>query len=218
MSRHFFDLESDTLRYVDTEGTELEDAATIRSEALRFLASVFKDAIPEAGRGTLVVKVRDQRQRVILKTTLTLQEDWIENTGIESASSQGLCVLVVEDERLARMHAMDVIADAGFKAVEACNADEAIAILEVRPDIQVMFTEVLMPGSMNGLQLARYVRDRWPPIKIIATSGGLAVSDDQLPEGGVFLPKPYTRHRVATAIREFTGQIQQRRICDARYP
>src|SRR5664279_3394362 len=92
-------------------------------------------------------------------------------------------VLIVEDEFLLRMGAAEMIGDAGFDVVEAASADEAIAILEARPDIRVIFTDIQMPGSMDGLKLARFVRDRWPPIKIIATSGLVTVKDDDLPEG-----------------------------------
>lgn len=80
-------------------------------------------------------------------------------------------VLVVEDDFLLRMDAVDMVRAAGFEAVEAGNADEAISILEARPNIHVVFTDIQMPGSMDGLKLAKFVRDRWPPIKIVATSG-----------------------------------------------
>jgi CheY-like chemotaxis protein len=80
-------------------------------------------------------------------------------------------VLIVEDEFLLRMDAVDMIAAAGFEVVEAINADDAIEILESRPDITAVFTDIQMPGTMDGLKLARAVRGRWPPVKIIATSG-----------------------------------------------
>jgi two-component system, response regulator PdtaR len=114
-------------------------------------------------------------------------------------------VLIVEDELLIRMNAAEMIGGAGFDVVEASNADEAIAILEARPEIHAVFTHIQMPGSMDGLKLARFVRDRWPPIKIIATSGNFAPRDGDLPEGGVFLPKPYTLANIAGALRELTG-------------
>ncbi len=113
-------------------------------------------------------------------------------------------VLVVEDEFLLRMDAADVIAAAGFEVVEAANADEAIEILESRSDITVVFTDIQMPGSMDGLKLARAVRGRWPPIKIIATSGLVNVGDVDLPEGGRFLPKPYSPAQVTGVLRELT--------------
>jgi CheY-like chemotaxis protein len=114
-------------------------------------------------------------------------------------------VLVVEDEFLLRLDAVDMIAAAGFEAVEAANADEAIEILEARRDITVVFTDIQMPGSMDGLKLARAVRGRWPPIKIVATSGHLHVGEKELPEGGRFLPKPYSPTQVTGVLRELIG-------------
>ena len=80
-------------------------------------------------------------------------------------------VLVVEDEPLMLMDALDLVTGAGFEAIGAKNADEAILILENRNDIRVVFTDVNMPGSMDGIKLAHAVRNRWPPIEIIVTSG-----------------------------------------------
>jgi CheY-like chemotaxis protein len=114
-------------------------------------------------------------------------------------------VLVVEDESLLRMMAVEIIEEAGFDAVEAGNAADAILLLESRADIRVIFTDIQMPGSMNGLKLAAAVRGRWPPIKIIATSGQYAIRDGDLPEGGIFLAKPYTSERISIALRELTG-------------
>ena len=111
-------------------------------------------------------------------------------------------VLIVEDEFLLRMDAVDMIGGAGFEVIEAANADEAIEILEARRDITVVFTDVQMPGSMDGLRLAEAVHGRWPPIKIIATSGHVHVSDTDLPEGGRFLSKPYSPMQVMGVLRE----------------
>ncbi|HEY6519449.1 MAG TPA: response regulator [Roseiarcus sp.] len=110
-------------------------------------------------------------------------------------------VLVVEDEPMMLMDALDLVTDAGYEAVGAKNADEAIHILESRDDIRVVFTDVNMPGSMDGIKLAHAVRNRWPPIEIIVTSG-LELEDVQglLPERGVFFPKPYTPAQVASAL------------------
>jgi CheY-like chemotaxis protein len=113
-------------------------------------------------------------------------------------------VLIVEDEFLLRMNTADIIGDAGFDVVEAGNADEAIAILETRLDIHVVFTDVQMPGSMDGLKLAKFVRGRLPPIKIVATSGFVNVGKDDLPEGGRFVPKPYRPEYVVATLRELT--------------
>ena len=113
-------------------------------------------------------------------------------------------VLIVEDEALLRMNAVDIVHQAGFDVIEASTADEAIEILEARDDIGVVFTDIQIPGSMDGLKLARAVRGRWPPIRIIATSGRLRLSSDDLPEGGRFLPKPYSPHQVVSLLNELT--------------
>jgi CheY-like chemotaxis protein len=113
-------------------------------------------------------------------------------------------VLIVEDELLLRMDAVDMMGAAGFEAIEAGTADEAIEILEARPDISVVFTDIQIPGSMDGLKLARAIRGRWPPIKIVATSGRLQVRETDLPEGGRFLPKPYSPREVTRVLRELT--------------
>lgn len=114
-------------------------------------------------------------------------------------------VLVVEDEPLLRMNAVDIVEEAGFTVIEASNADDAIAILESRDDIRVVFTDIQIPGSMDGLKLAHAVRGRWPPIRIIATSGRVKVSGDDLPDGGRFLGKPYTSSEVARLLAELTA-------------
>ena len=80
-------------------------------------------------------------------------------------------VLVVDDEVLVRTVAVDMVEQAGFEVIEASNADEAIRILESRQDIRAVFTDIQMPGSMDGLRLAQSVRDRWPPVALIVTSG-----------------------------------------------
>jgi CheY-like chemotaxis protein len=80
-------------------------------------------------------------------------------------------VLIVEDEMMLRMRAVDIVEDAGFSPIEAVSADEALSILESRSDISLLFTDIQMPGSMGGLKLAHAVHDRWPAIKIILVSG-----------------------------------------------
>lgn len=114
-------------------------------------------------------------------------------------------ILIVEDELLLRMDSAEMIENAGFEVVQAGNADEAIAILQARPAIHVVFTDIQMPGSMDGLKLAQFVRDRWPPIKIVATSGRVRVGALDLPVGSVFLPKPYRGAQVVATLREMTS-------------
>jgi CheY-like chemotaxis protein len=124
---------------------------------------------------------------------------------VENSATRQPVILIVEDEFLLRMNAAEMIGDAGFDVVEAGNADEAIAVLEARPDIHVVFTDIQMPGSMDGLKLARFVRGRWPPIKIVATSGLVRVRKADLPEGSRFLPKPYRPEQIVAALRDLTA-------------
>jgi two-component system, response regulator PdtaR len=109
-------------------------------------------------------------------------------------------VLVVEDDPLLRLDAMDLVEETGLMAVEAVDADHAMTILETDPDIRVLFTDVDMPGSMDGLRLAHLVHRRWPPMAIVVTSGHLCVDGRTLPENGLFFAKPYRSRLVQEAI------------------
>src|SRR5215467_4906465 len=122
---------------------------------------------------------------------------------MSSSSPSPVYVLVVEDEFLNRLHAVNLVEDAGYKAIEASNAKEAIAILEARKDIRIVFTDVDMPGTMDGLKLAHVIRTRWPPIELIVTSGYFHLCDADLPERGRFFPKPYRDRDIVSAIRHF---------------
>jgi two-component system, response regulator PdtaR len=115
-------------------------------------------------------------------------------------------VLVVEDEVLLRWTAIAIIEDAGFDAVEAGTGMEAISLLEKRDDIQTVFTDVEMPGSVNGLQLAHLIRTRWPTINIIATSGRLRIRGDDLPIGARFFHKPYAVVHLTDTLKELMEQ------------
>jgi len=110
-------------------------------------------------------------------------------------------VLVVEDEALIRISALHIVEEAGFTALEACNADEAIKFLESRDDIRAVFTDIKMPGSMDGWKLAGAVRGRWPPIHLIVASA-LFPNGGDLPANGVFIPKPYTAEQITAALYE----------------
>jgi len=90
-------------------------------------------------------------------------------------------ILVVEDELLLRLTAVGIATEAGFQALSAATADEAISILEARADMHLVFTDVQMPGSMDGLRLAHAIRDRWPPVELIVTSGRAHIPADDLP-------------------------------------
>lgn len=111
-------------------------------------------------------------------------------------------VLVVEDDDLVRLCAADMLADAGFDVVEAFNADEAWGILQVRSDIGVLFTDIDMPGSMCGLVLAERVHRHRPDIRLVLTSGRQRFGDDEIPDAGRFVPKPYAAEQVVQAIHQ----------------
>lgn len=117
-------------------------------------------------------------------------------------SNPRIAVLVVEDEALIRLAAMDLVESAGYEAVEARNADEAIRILGARTDIRVVFTDVDMPGTMDGLKLAHFIRDRWPPIKLVVASGMKILAESQLPKGSRFFSKPYEDSSIVSALTE----------------
>jgi CheY-like chemotaxis protein len=110
-------------------------------------------------------------------------------------------VLIVEDEFLVREVVQVELEDVGYEVVVADNADAAIAILEARTDIRLVFTDIDMPGSMDGLRLAACVRDRWPPVHIIITTG--KVRPQEIPANALFIPKPYIGRTVVDAIRTF---------------
>ena len=118
-------------------------------------------------------------------------------------------VLVVEDEVLIRMNAVQMVEDADFAAIEACNADEAIAILEVRSDVGAVFTDITMAGSMDGLRLVHAINRRWPLTHLIVTSGMHLVEKTNMPTNGRFIAQPYTPHKVevVSALRELFGHI-----------
>jgi CheY-like chemotaxis protein len=109
-------------------------------------------------------------------------------------------VLVVEDDPIIRMVATHFVADAGYEALEARSADEAIRILEARSDVHLVFTDVEMPGTIDGLKLAHYIRDRWPPIRLIVVSGKTLVTESRLPLGARFFPKPYDESALVVAM------------------
>ena len=116
-----------------------------------------------------------------------------------TSEPQGLStavVLVVEDSPLILMTALDLVTTAGFEGVGAASADEAIAILEARSDIRLVFTDVEMPGSIDGLKLAHYIRNRWPPIHLIVASGRTILEESQLPIGSSFFSKPYDHNTI----------------------
>jgi two-component system, response regulator PdtaR len=113
-------------------------------------------------------------------------------------------VLVVQDHPLVRIGVLEVIIEAGFETLEASSAVEAIRILEARPDIHLVFTDAEMPGTMDGVELAHYIRNRWPPVKLIVVSGNGVTDPQALPGGARFFHKPY---RETSIVEAMTGML-----------
>jgi CheY-like chemotaxis protein len=112
-------------------------------------------------------------------------------------------ILVVDDDALVRLGLVDLLESAGLSVVEATNADEAISVLKGRGDIKVVVTDVDMPGSMDGIKLAHFVRDKWPPIHLIVVSGVSRADAKTLPSGTLFIGKPYEDRQMLGSVRRF---------------
>jgi two-component system, response regulator PdtaR len=144
--------------------------------------------------------VRDGQAVAVSKDLLLINGTAVQ----ERASADAKCVLVVEDEPLLLLMAGDMVEEAGLLPLFAGNADAAIRILESRDDIGVVFTDVRMPGTMDGLRLAAAVRDRWPPIRLMVVSGHL-VQEPELPDDARFFRKPYPTAEIISTLRELAG-------------
>jgi two-component system, response regulator PdtaR len=114
-------------------------------------------------------------------------------------------VLIVEDEVLLRIHAVDFMEQFGFAVYAARNADAAVVLLERHDDIRALFTDINMPGSMDGLMLAHYVHGRWPPLHLIITSGLASPRTEDMPLGSEFVGKPYQLEKVTNRLRVMIG-------------
>src|SRR5436305_340904 len=124
-------------------------------------------------------------------------------------------VLVVEDEMVLRLRAVDIVEDAGFTAVEAVSADEALAILESRSDISLLFSDIQMPGSMDGLMLAHAAHERWPAIKIILVSGQVRLYDADKPADSRFFGKPLVVKQMIGELQDMVGAGALKIVPDA---
>ncbi|MCX7568191.1 response regulator [Sulfitobacter sp. F26169L] len=114
-------------------------------------------------------------------------------------------VLIVEDEPLIRMEAVDMIEEAGFRTFDVGSADSAISTMEQNEDIGILFTDIEMPGTMDGLELAAYFQKRWPKVAIIIASGAVEVKTLNLPEKVCFFPKPYPTDRITKALKSISN-------------
>jgi CheY-like chemotaxis protein len=132
-------------------------------------------------------------------------------SGIMFVSAAPPVVLVVEDEMHLRMRAVDIVQDAGYIPLEAVDADEAVEILEARSDIVLVFTDIHMPGSMDGLRLAQAVHERWPPIKIILVSGQLRLASTEIPAESRFFGKPLQAAEMIAELKDMIGPSDEPR-------
>jgi CheY-like chemotaxis protein len=114
-------------------------------------------------------------------------------------------VLVVEDEPILRELSVYELEDAGYTVLEAGNAHAALWILRMRRGVGLVFTDINMPGKMDGLELARVVNARWPDVKIIVTTGADGPQGREAPEGGLFLAKPYSLSQLSETVDELTS-------------
>ena len=117
---------------------------------------------------------------------------------------QPLVVLVVEDEAILRLQAADALEEAGFRVVEAPDADAALEVLR-NNCVEVLFTDIQMPGRMDGLELARYVHERWPDVRLVITSGRIRPTQQDLPDASAFIGKPYEASSLLNTVRKVAG-------------
>ena len=107
----------------------------------------------------------------------------------------------MEDQPIIRFAAVDFLNSAGFEVLEARDADDAIRILDAHVDVSLVFTDVEMPGSMDGIRLTHYIRGRWPKVYFIVASGRRIVEEHQLPHGSKFFPKPYDESSIVSEMK-----------------
>ena len=115
-------------------------------------------------------------------------------------------MLIVEDEAFVRFDLVDFFEDAGFVVFDAEDADAAISLLAAQSSIRIVLTDVQMPGSMDGIRLAHYIRDRYPPTLLLVASGALRPTASELPDGAHFVPKPFDPRSVLNVIRDAVGR------------
>jgi CheY-like chemotaxis protein len=120
-------------------------------------------------------------------------------------AAAGQIILIVDDEPLQRMTVADMLYDAGFWTVEASDAEQALRMLESRGDIRIVFLDIVMNRGMNGLELAAVVRQRWPLVDIVLTSGKMYAPEDALPDRAVFFHKPYRSHDVVPVLHRMAS-------------
>jgi two-component system, response regulator PdtaR len=113
---------------------------------------------------------------------------------------------VVEDDALLRMHAAGLLEEQGYGVVEAANADAALKLLETRDDVRLLFTDIQMPGSCDGMDLARQVHARWPNILLVITSGQIKPTEAEIPDHGHFIGKPYRANELLGEVNDMMSK------------
>jgi DNA-binding NtrC family response regulator len=124
----------------------------------------------------------------------------------QSSHSKSATVLIVQREGVVALELAARLADMGLTVLQAADADEAVALLDDHSEIKLLVTDVRMAGSVDGIRLAHHVRERWPPVKIIITSGMMGTAASDLPPGTIILPKPYGPEAVANAVSYAMGR------------
>jgi two-component system, response regulator PdtaR len=115
-------------------------------------------------------------------------------------------VLVVEDEELLRLHAANLLEDHGYRVIEAANAAAALKVLETRNDVRLLFTDIQMPGRIDGMDLARQVHARWPNVLLLITSGQILPTRAEIPDDGRFVAKPYRSYELLAHVDDLAGR------------
>lgn len=113
-------------------------------------------------------------------------------------------ILIVEDEAIVRFELIDLFEEEGYRVFAAADADEAIAILDKHGEVRVVLTDVEMPGTMDGLKLAQYIRRRFPPTLLLIASGHHGITPDEIPEHSAFFAKPFDPAALLRKIDEMT--------------
>lgn len=166
-------------------------------------ATFNEDAYPERCIDLTCLEPEDTQAEGQMETVASLDAN--RSIMMSSAPRFKQMVLVVEDELILRNLATEIVREAGFEAIEATNADEAVLILETHTDIRIVFTDIDMPGSLDGMKLAACIRDRWPPIEIILTSGHGLPMRTALPPRAQFIAKPYQVSNVVRMLKQLAA-------------
>ena len=121
-------------------------------------------------------------------------------------------VLVAEDETLLRLYAAEALEDAGYKIIAVKDANEALDVMKTTPQVRVLFTDIQMPGPLNGVELARKVHQHWPNVLLLITSGNVTLTPAEIPDHGHFVQKPYSIQEVVEQIQSLTEEADKRKL------